>query len=147
MTKRPSVGVGIMVLKNSKVLLGKRHSDPEKADSELKGEGTWTMPGGKVDFKETVREAAKRELFEETGIKGDALELFSVTDDIKGEKHFVTIGFLLKNPKEEPETKEPEEIVEWRWFEITDLPHPIYRPSDKILNKYKQSESSFGNGE
>ncbi len=40
-------------LKDGKVLLGKRHDDPEKASSLLKGAGTWTMPGGKLDFSET----------------------------------------------------------------------------------------------
>ena len=45
MDKKLGVGCGIMVLRDNKVLLGKRHDDPEKADSELYGEGTWTMPG------------------------------------------------------------------------------------------------------
>jgi len=45
--KKPGVGVGVIILKDSKVLLGKRHSDARKADSELHREGTWTLPGGK----------------------------------------------------------------------------------------------------
>ena len=39
------VGVGVMILKNNQVLLGKRHGDPAKATSLLQGAGTWTMPG------------------------------------------------------------------------------------------------------
>ena len=46
--KKPGVGFGVMILKQGRILLGKRHSDPDKADSELHGEGTWTMPGGKL---------------------------------------------------------------------------------------------------
>ena len=43
--KMPGVGVGIMILNGrNEVLLGERHEDPGKADSELHGEGTWTMP-------------------------------------------------------------------------------------------------------
>ena len=55
-----------MIKKGNKILLGKRNSDPKKADSELSGEGTWTMPGGKIEFGEELEEAAKREVLEET---------------------------------------------------------------------------------
>ena len=51
--KYPKVGFGIMVLKDNKILLGKRNDDAEKASSQLHGEGTWTMPGGKLHFQET----------------------------------------------------------------------------------------------
>lgn len=57
--KRVGAGIGVMILnKESKVLLGKRHYDPQKADSELHGEGSWTMPGGKLEFGETFEEGA-----------------------------------------------------------------------------------------
>ena len=49
-------GAAVMIVKDGKVLLGKRHDDPEKAGSQLHGEGTWTLPGGKVDFGETIFE-------------------------------------------------------------------------------------------
>ena len=50
---KPGLGVGFMVLKDNKMLLGLRNPDKEKASSELQGQGTWTMPGGKVEFMET----------------------------------------------------------------------------------------------
>lgn len=49
-------------MNDGKVLLGQRHSDPEKADSALHGEGTWTMPGGKLHFGESFEEGATREV-------------------------------------------------------------------------------------
>lgn len=77
---KPGVGFGVMILKEGKVLLGKRHEDPEKADSLLHGAGTWTMPGGKLHFKESFEEGAYREVLEETGIKidPDKLKLISL---------------------------------------------------------------------
>ena len=36
----------------------------------------------------------------------------------------------------EPEVKEPDEITEWRWFSLDNLPTPIFFPSEKILEKY-----------
>lgn len=137
-TKKPRVGVGVMLLKDNKVLLGKRHEDPKKADSELRGEGTWTMPGGKVDFQETVLDAACREAFEETSIKIDKknLEILTVQDDIVPDSHFVTIGFLCKNFQGDAKVMEPDEITEWKWYNLDSLPEKIFPPSQKMLNKY-----------
>ncbi len=136
--KSPGVGFGIMILKNNKVLLGKRHSDAAKAGSELHGEGTWTMPGGKLYFKEELEDGACREVLEETGIKiaKEKLEMISVTNNIAEDAHFVTIGFLYKDTVGEPKVMEPDEITEWGWFNLKNLPSPIFSPSKQILDKY-----------
>jgi len=134
--KKVGTGIGVMLLRNGKVLLGKRNIDPKKADSKLHGEGTWTMTGGKVDFGETLKEAAVREVFEETGIKVKDLKLISVTDDIVKDAHFVTIGFLCEDFEGEAKVMEPDEIVEWKWFGLNNLPSPLYFPSAKIIKNY-----------
>ena len=136
--RKPGVGVGVIILKDNKVLLGRRHSDPQKASSELHGEGSWTMPGGKLHFQEELEEAALREVFEETGIRSakDKLEIISVSNDRVSDAHFVTIGFLCKDFQGEAEVMEPDEIVEWKWFDLNNLPNPIYFPSEKILKNF-----------
>lgn len=136
--RQPRVGVGVMILRNGKVLLGKRHADSKKADSELHGEGTWTMPGGKLEFGEKLKSVAKREVFEETGIKinEENLEIISVTDDILKDAHFVTIGFLCTKFFGIPKVMEPDEITLWKWFDLNNLPSPIFFPSKKILEKH-----------
>lgn len=136
--KKVGVGFGVMILRDGKVLLGKRHDDPVKADSLLHGEGTWTMPGGKIDFGEAFEQAASREAMEETGIKinQDELKLISVTNDRVVDAHFVTMGFLCEDFSGEPKVMEPDEIVEWRWFELNSLPEKIFFPSAKILKNY-----------
>ena len=136
--KKPGVGIGVMILKENKVLLGKRHGDPKKADSELHDEGTWTMSGGKLYFKEELEDAAFREVFEETGIKinKEKLKIISITNDIVKDAHFITIGFLCKDFDGEPKVMEPDEITEWKWFELDKLPSPIFFPSRKILDKF-----------
>lgn len=135
--KAVRVGVGVMIVKDDKILLGRRHADPEKADSELEGAGTWTMPGGKVDFHEELEDSARREVKEETGIAVNRMSLISVTSDKVPENHFVTIGFLAESFDGDPHVMEPDEIVEWRWFPFTDLPTPLFPPSEKIIKNYR----------
>jgi len=135
---QPRVGFGVMLMKEGRILLGKRHDDAKKADSELHGEGTWTMPGGKLHFKESLAEGAVREMQEETGIKIEnaSLKLVSVADDIAHDAHFITIGFMCERFAGEPGVMEPEEITEWRWFPINDLPVKVFPPSRKVLENY-----------
>jgi 8-oxo-dGTP diphosphatase len=137
--KKMGIGFGVMLLRDGKVLLGQRHEDPAKADSELQGEGTWTLPGGKLEFKESFEDGTTREVMEETGItiNPKALKLISVTNDIKGNAHFVTIGFLCEDFQGEAQVKEPDEITQWQWFNLDNLPNPMFFPSEKLINNYK----------
>ena len=124
--KKIGVGFGIMILKNGKLLLGKRHENPEKASSLLNGAGTWTMPGGKLEFGETFEKGAKREALEETGITLNKVKVICVNQDIIETAHFITIGLFSDTFSGEPKVMEPDEIIEWRWFSLNNLPSPIY---------------------
>ena len=128
------VGVGIAVFRNGQVLLGLRNPDKVKASSELKGEGTWTMPGGKVDPGEKLVDAAIRELDEETGIKLDALSFVCVQDNIIDAAHYVTVGFQASvTDNYEANAMEPETILKWEWYDIDKLPKNMYLPSSQLL--------------
>jgi len=135
---RVRVGFGVMLLKSGSVLLGKRHADSAKADSELHGEGTWTMPGGKLEFKETFEGGALREVLEKTGIKINEkkITLISVSNDKVEDAHFVTIGFLCEDFEGEAQIREPDEITEWKWFPLDHLPDPLYFPSERVIKNY-----------
>lgn len=141
-SEKIGVGVGIFLEKGGKVLLGRRHEDPEKADSELSGEGTWTLPGGGMKYRESPEETACREVKEETDIviKEEDLEKVSVTDDRTEDAHFITIGFFCDTFQGEAEVMEPEEIVQWKWFDTDNLPSPLFKPSEKLIEKVKEGE-------
>ena len=138
--KKIGVGFGVMILKNGKILLGKRNDDPEKASSQLRGEGTWTMPGGKLEVGETFEEGSKREVLEETGLILNKVKVICVNQDIIPSAHFITIGLFSDNISGEVKIMEPEEITEWRWFDMNKLPNPIYFPSAKVIENYKQKQ-------
>ncbi|ENO12479.1 ADP-ribose pyrophosphatase [Thermoplasmatales archaeon SCGC AB-539-C06] len=133
MNQKVGAGIGIMLLKDGKVLLGKRNNDPEKADSELQGQGTWTMPGGKLHFGESFEQGAERELTEETEIKANKLKIISLSNDIKGDAHFVTIGLLCEDFQGQAKTMEPDEITEWKWFNLNELPKNIFFRVKRLL--------------
>jgi len=134
------VGFGVMILKEGKILLGKRHEDPEKADSMLNGAGKWTMPGGKLDFGESFVDGAKREVKEETGLDLKKTKVICLTEDMVEGAHFVTVGLLAEDFEGEVKVMEPDEITEWQWFNLEDLPSPMYFPSEKVLKNFKQDE-------
>lgn len=135
---KPGLGVGVMVLKESKILLGLRNPNKEKESSELQGQGTWTMPGGKVEFMEKLVDAAKRELEEETSLKATKLDLLCISDDMTDTAHYVTVGFIAREYTGEAKAMEPETILEWKWFDLNDLPTNLYNPSKKCIEKYKE---------
>jgi 8-oxo-dGTP diphosphatase len=133
------VGFGILVIRDGKVLLGKRHEDPAKASSALHGEGTWTMPGGKLHFGETFEQGAAREMAEETGMSLSSAKIICVSNDVVTDAHFVTIGILVEAAGE-PQVLEPDEITMWQWFPLTALPIPLFFASQEILQKYQKHQ-------
>jgi len=80
------VGVGVIVVKDDKVLMGKRIGSH--------GENSWSFPGGHLEMFESVHECAKREVKEETGIEIKNLQDVTFTNDILGVKKSIILHFL-----------------------------------------------------
>ncbi len=87
--RRPVVAVGAVVWSHGRVLLIRRGQAPEG--------GTWTLPGGRQEFGETVRAAVCREVAEETGIEIDLLGLLDVVDLVAGGSHFTVIEMAARH--------------------------------------------------
>jgi len=107
----PRVGVGAIVIRDGRILLVKRGSSP--------GKGLWAPPGGLVELGETVREAAEREILEETGIAVRAKEAFYVFDfvdrdpDGRIKYHYIIIDFLAEYLGGEPQAAD--DVSDARW--------------------------------
>jgi ADP-ribose pyrophosphatase YjhB (NUDIX family) len=91
---RPHVGVGILLVRDKRLLLIKRKYNPDA--------GYWSIPGGHLDLGEEVEKAAEREAFEETVFKVKVTKLAGIIDKImyddvrKIEFHYVLLNFFVE---------------------------------------------------
>lgn len=138
--KRVGAGLGVVLERKGKILLGLRHPDPDKADSAFRSSGEWCLPGGKLDWGESLEDGAIREVKEETGITIKDPEVISVHNCKNEHAHFLTVGLLARKWQGEARVMEPDEIVEWKWFDLNDLPHPRYFPSFEVIENYQKSK-------
>jgi 8-oxo-dGTP diphosphatase len=122
----PRVGVAVMIIRGRKVLLGKRLASH--------GTGTWHLPGGHLEFMETVEDCARREVLEETGLKIENVKLGPYTNDffVAENKHYIT-PFVLCTAKGEPKVMEPEKCNEWKWFDWDHLPRPLFPSVENLI--------------
>ena len=132
----PKIGVGVIITKNGKVLLGKRKN--------AHGDGTWSFPGGHLEFGESIEDCAKRETMEETGIKIKNLRKFTFTNDIfeidghtKERKHYVTLFIKADYESGSVKIMEPDKCGRWEWFSPEDFPEPLFLPVRNLLKERK----------
>jgi 8-oxo-dGTP diphosphatase len=133
---RVGAGFGVILTKEKKILLGLRHPDPDKADSVFRSSGEWCLPGGKLVWGESLEEGAIREVFEETGIIIKNPVVISVHNCKNAHAHFLTVGLVTHEWDGVATVKEPDEIVEWQWFDLNNLPYPRYFPSFEVIENY-----------
>lgn len=117
MTERPIAATIAIVLREGQVLLVRRANPPDA--------GRWGFPGGKIETGETIEQAAIRELYEETAIRGEAGKVITAVDafdhDEDGElrRHFILIAVLCRWCSGEPVAGD--DALEARWFDLADL--------------------------
>ncbi len=122
------VGIGVAILRGSKVLLGKRKGSH--------GEGEWAFPGGSMEHLETFNSTALREIAEECGpsLKVRDLAVVSVLNLTEyAPKHYIDIGMVAIYQSGSPQVMEPDKCEEWEWFEISELPSPRFATIDRVL--------------
>ena len=125
---RPKVGVGVILVKDGKILLGKRKGSH--------GTGCWAAPGGHLEFGETVIECASRELAEETGLKALEVKLGPWVDNIiDGDKHYITLFAFVDQFEGTLELLEPNKCEGWEWFELDKLPSPLFPCVISLMRK------------
>lgn len=126
---RPKVGVGVVIRKDGKILVGKRKGNH--------GGGYWAFPGGHLEMNESIEDCAKREVLEETGLEILNLKKITFTNDIFPEsgKHYVTVYMVADYQGGEVKIMEPEKCEEWGWFSLDNLPNPLFIPLQNLIKE------------
>ena len=113
----PVPAVIAVVIHEGRALLVRRANPPDA--------GLWGFPGGKIDFGETVADAATRELLEETGVTGEAqdvittLDILVPSDDGGIRQHYILIAVRCRWLSGTPQAGD--DALEARWFPIDEL--------------------------
>ena len=113
---RPVVGVGAVVVREGRVLLIRRGKEPLR--------GRWLVPGGTLEWGETLVAAVAREVLEETGVTVEPRELLAVIDHIDraggtAGHHFVIVDYLCDWVAGEPRAGSDAEAA--AWVAVSDL--------------------------
>lgn len=118
--QKPSIGVGAVVLRTSpdgvEVLLIRRGKAPRA--------GEWSIPGGRQEWGETVRETAVREIMEETGVTVTGLRLIDVVDGIYRVDGAVTGHWTLVDFRADWAGGTPragDDAIDAKWVLVTDI--------------------------
>ncbi|GAB4227534.1 MAG: NUDIX hydrolase [Chlamydiales bacterium] len=125
---RPFIGVGVLVLKDNKILLGERVN--------AHGSGTWCPPGGHLEFGETPQECGMRELQEETGLIAKHISPGPWTNDLfqDEKKHYVTLYMIVTKFEGSPSCKEPHKCLQWKWFDYNRLPSNLFLSFENFIH-------------
>ncbi len=128
MENRIGVGVGIIIRKGDQVLLLRRRY--------VHGEGSWSTPGGHLDYQETPEACAIREAKEETGLDIQNPGFVAVTNDVFSaeNKHYITMWMAADYQSGEPALAAPYESDAIGWFAWGGLPRPLFLPLQHLLD-------------
>ncbi|MDE1967163.1 MAG: NUDIX domain-containing protein [Patescibacteria group bacterium] len=126
----PKVGIGVMIMKDGKVLLGKRRGSH--------GKGEYAFPGGHMEYMESFEDCAKRETSEETGMQICNVRFLRLMNLKQyAPKHYVDVGLIADWQSGEPKIMEPDKVESWAWYDLDDLPDPIFSSIPSYIEALK----------
>lgn len=106
---RPQLAVSASIFRDGKILLVRRAHDP--------GKGRYSLPGGRVEFGESLHDALRREIDEETGLRVEIIGLAGwreVLPAAGGGGHYVVMSFAARWSAGEPRLNSEHDDFVWR---------------------------------
>ncbi len=132
---RPKVGVGVMIWKDGKVLIGKRKN--------AHGAGEYAWPGGHLEYGETFEDCVAREAFEEAGINITNIRFLRLLNFRAYGKHYVDIGMIADWQSGEVKVKEPEKCQGWEWLSLSEVPENVFAPVKSYFTALETGQVVF----
>ena len=133
---QPRVGVGVMILKDDKVLLGMRKGSH--------GAGELAFPGGHLEYMESFEDCARRETLEECGIEIDNIRFQFVANLQRYKpKHYAHIGLVADWKSGDPKVLEPEKCDGWDWYDIDKIPEGSFGTTALGIEAYKTGRNYY----
>jgi 8-oxo-dGTP diphosphatase len=130
-SNRPGVGLGVFIInEQNKILLAKRKG--------AHGEETWSIPGGHLEFGETLEECAIREIYEETGLHVANPQFVGLTNDVFAQDNKHSISIFMKAPYPAGQqiiNREPDKNGQGQWFDLAHLPENLFMPLESFMNQ------------
>ncbi len=140
MDKIIGIGIGIIILNDKReVLLLLRNDDKKLADSNMRYEGLYTLPAGKVKFGEEFEEAAIRKVKQETNLDIKDAQVICLINDYNEYAHYATIGLLASKFEGTVNLGDTKEHVSYMWTDINNIPENTCKSSIEIINRYKEN--------
>ena len=136
--ERPRVGIGVMIWKDGKILIGKRRV------SHGKGEYAW--PGGHLEYMESFEQCAKREVKEEADIEIENVRFVRLLN-MKNypPRHYVDIGLAADWKSGVPKVMETDKCESWDWYDPENLPAPLFAALPYYFEAVKTGKNYFDN--
>lgn len=113
--RRPQLCVGGVVVSDGDLLLIRRKTDP--------GAGLWSLPGGRVEFGETMAQAVERELYEETGLRVVCGDLVGWVERTDADYHFAIFDFAARLVSDRSELLAGTDASDAQWAPLAQVHH------------------------
>lgn len=133
---RPKVGIGVVVFKNGKVLVGQRKS--------AHGTGEYAWPGGHLEHLESFEACARREVKEETDLEIQNIRFLRLANvTTYAPKHYVDIALIADWKSGEAKVMEPDKLESWAWFDLGNLPSPLFEFCKSAVDAIKTGKNYY----